>query len=357
MHLRKGRSVFAAVAATSVAALLCPAGALASHGVTAPISVNSAGVIGDDQSNYADMTPDGRFVSFASLASNLVPGDTNGVGDVFVRDRRAGVTERVSLGIKGARGRRRQQHPRHRDEHRDQRRRPLRRVQVGRFQPRPRRSQRDDRRVRARQGGGHDRADQRRRRRARGARRRRCAGDQPGRPLRRVRDARFRRGLQRRRLPARPGRGHDRADQRRVRRRRRAEQQRQSRRRARLGWAAGGLLLERRQPRRRTTATAPGRVRPRPERRHADDRARQRLQRRAATELRRRLRLREQRARDHRRRALRRVPVGRRQLHLPRADRQLLGRLRPRPPGRARPSWRARTPRAARPTARARAPT
>ena len=84
--------------------LVAPPSASASHGVTAPVSVNSAGTIGDAESNYADMTPDGRFVSFASFASNLVPGDTNGVGDVFVRDRRTGVTERVSLGLKGAQG-------------------------------------------------------------------------------------------------------------------------------------------------------------------------------------------------------------------------------------------------------------
>jgi uncharacterized repeat protein (TIGR01451 family) len=94
-------SAFAAVLATM---LVAPPGASASHGVTAPVSVDSAGVIGDAESNYADMTPDGRFVSFASFASNLVPGDTNGVGDVFVRDRRTGLTERVSIGLKGAQG-------------------------------------------------------------------------------------------------------------------------------------------------------------------------------------------------------------------------------------------------------------
>ena len=84
--------------------LIAPPAASASHGVTAPVSVNSAGVIGDAESNYADMTPDGRFVSFASFATNLVPGDTNGLGDVFVRDRRTGVTERVSVGLKGEQG-------------------------------------------------------------------------------------------------------------------------------------------------------------------------------------------------------------------------------------------------------------
>ena len=95
---------FAALAATFATILSAPPGALASHGVTAPVSVNSAGHVGDADSNYADITPDGRFVSFASFATNLVPGDTNGVGDVFVRDRRTGVTERVSVGLKGAQG-------------------------------------------------------------------------------------------------------------------------------------------------------------------------------------------------------------------------------------------------------------
>ena len=33
-------------------------------------------------------TRDGRHLLFASWAANLVPGDTNGVADVFVRDLR-----------------------------------------------------------------------------------------------------------------------------------------------------------------------------------------------------------------------------------------------------------------------------
>jgi hypothetical protein len=40
---------------------------------------------------------DGRFVAFSSDANDLVPGDTNGIADVFVRDRATGTTERVSL--------------------------------------------------------------------------------------------------------------------------------------------------------------------------------------------------------------------------------------------------------------------
>jgi hypothetical protein len=38
-----------------------------------------------------------RYVAFWSFASNLVPGDTNGTSDVFVRDRGAGTIERVSV--------------------------------------------------------------------------------------------------------------------------------------------------------------------------------------------------------------------------------------------------------------------
>jgi uncharacterized repeat protein (TIGR01451 family) len=105
------RGAFAVAAATGAAALLGPASALAAHNVLEPISVapdgaigNDSSVVGDHLGDYGDMTPDGRFVVFASAASNLVPGDTNGVGDVFVRDRRTGVTERVSVGPKGVQG-------------------------------------------------------------------------------------------------------------------------------------------------------------------------------------------------------------------------------------------------------------
>ena len=47
------------------------------------------------------ISADGRFVAFESDATNLVPGDTNGV---FVRDRLKGTTERVSVSSKGVQG-------------------------------------------------------------------------------------------------------------------------------------------------------------------------------------------------------------------------------------------------------------
>ena len=42
------------------------------------------------------MTPDGRCVAFSSLSDNLVPGDTNLIQDVFVRDTQAQTTTLVS---------------------------------------------------------------------------------------------------------------------------------------------------------------------------------------------------------------------------------------------------------------------
>src|ERR671914_164950 len=105
------RGGFAVAAVIGVAAVLGPASALAAHNVIEPISVAPDGAIGNDSSvagdhlgDYGDMTPDGRFVVFASAASNLVPGDTNGVGDVFVRDRLTGVTELMSIGPRGVQG-------------------------------------------------------------------------------------------------------------------------------------------------------------------------------------------------------------------------------------------------------------
>ena len=55
-------------------------------------------------STQGAMSADGRFALFSSGASNLVPGDTNGVGDLFVHDRQTGQTSRVSVSSAGAQG-------------------------------------------------------------------------------------------------------------------------------------------------------------------------------------------------------------------------------------------------------------
>lgn len=85
-------------------------GVTAAVGTTAParaasttrVSLGLDGVQANGFSGVGDLSPDGRLVAFASDASNLVPGDTNGATDAFVRDLRTGRTERVSLGPNGA---------------------------------------------------------------------------------------------------------------------------------------------------------------------------------------------------------------------------------------------------------------
>jgi Tol biopolymer transport system component len=66
-------------------------------GTTERVSVNSAGVQANGTSFLPDLTFDGGLVAFKSEAFNLVPGDTNGWPDVFVRDRTSRRTERVSV--------------------------------------------------------------------------------------------------------------------------------------------------------------------------------------------------------------------------------------------------------------------
>jgi WD40-like Beta Propeller Repeat len=80
----------------SVAALAgaAPAGAA---GLTERVSVASGGQQANYDSSYSAIAADGRHVAFTSGANNLVAGDTNGVEDVFVHDRQTGTTERVSV--------------------------------------------------------------------------------------------------------------------------------------------------------------------------------------------------------------------------------------------------------------------
>jgi Tol biopolymer transport system component len=73
-------------------------------GRTRRMSLRSSGAEGNNGSVDPSVSADGRFVAFQSLASNLVAGDANDVGDVFVRDRRMGRTSRVSVSSAGAEG-------------------------------------------------------------------------------------------------------------------------------------------------------------------------------------------------------------------------------------------------------------
>jgi Tol biopolymer transport system component len=70
-------------------------------GTTSRVSLNSNGIEGNGPSDSPWISADGRLVSFSSNASNLVAGDTNGVADVFVRNRETGQTRRVSISTQG----------------------------------------------------------------------------------------------------------------------------------------------------------------------------------------------------------------------------------------------------------------
>ncbi|MDP9387327.1 MAG: calcium-binding protein [Actinomycetota bacterium] len=69
---------------------------------TTRVSVATTGAQGDDESTTADLSADGALVAFESKATNLVAGDTNAASDVFVRDRQAATTGRQSVDSTGA---------------------------------------------------------------------------------------------------------------------------------------------------------------------------------------------------------------------------------------------------------------
>ncbi|MBP0002854.1 MAG: PD40 domain-containing protein [Cyanobacteria bacterium SBC] len=73
-------------------------------GQTTRVSVAEDGTESNHYSNNANLSGNGRYVVFESYADNLVPGDTNGVLDVFLHDRFTGEISRVSVADNGSQG-------------------------------------------------------------------------------------------------------------------------------------------------------------------------------------------------------------------------------------------------------------
>jgi Tol biopolymer transport system component len=73
-------------------------------GATTCVSVDSFGVQANNVCIVPAVSADGRVVAFESFANNLVPGDKNHVPDVFVHDRATGTTTRVSVDSAGVEG-------------------------------------------------------------------------------------------------------------------------------------------------------------------------------------------------------------------------------------------------------------
>jgi Tol biopolymer transport system component len=74
-------------------------------GQTTRVSVASDGTQANGASDWCpSISADGRYVTFQSDATNLVPGDDNGLTDIFVHDRQTGETTRASVGTNGEQG-------------------------------------------------------------------------------------------------------------------------------------------------------------------------------------------------------------------------------------------------------------
>jgi hypothetical protein len=70
-------------------------------GTVERVSVSSSGRQGNDESRDCRVSDDGRYVVFMSVASNLVTGDTNFAQDHFLRDRLLETTRRVNVSSSG----------------------------------------------------------------------------------------------------------------------------------------------------------------------------------------------------------------------------------------------------------------
>ncbi len=81
--------------------LLCLATAYADPPGTERVSVDTTGGDPDNLSADPAISADGRYVAFASQATDLVPGDGNGSSDIFVRDRQTNTTVRASVDTAG----------------------------------------------------------------------------------------------------------------------------------------------------------------------------------------------------------------------------------------------------------------
>ncbi|MFG1222317.1 TolB family protein [Xanthobacter wiegelii] len=73
-------------------------------GMVTLVTADATGVQADSDSYSPQFSPDGTKLAFYSYATNLVPGDTNNTPDVFVKDLTTGIVTRLSTDAAGAQG-------------------------------------------------------------------------------------------------------------------------------------------------------------------------------------------------------------------------------------------------------------
>jgi Tol biopolymer transport system component len=71
------------------------------NGGLTKISLSSSSAQGNNDSAYADISGDGRYVVYHSNATNLVASDTNGTYDIFLTDTTSGTTQRIAMSSGG----------------------------------------------------------------------------------------------------------------------------------------------------------------------------------------------------------------------------------------------------------------
>jgi Tol biopolymer transport system component len=108
MTIRTRRRASVAALVLGVAAVAAATGLAAAPSSAAPkprpvrlASVSTGGALAIADAGGAAISADGKYVAFFSSASNLVPGDTNGLEDVFVRDLTRGLTRRATQDTPG----------------------------------------------------------------------------------------------------------------------------------------------------------------------------------------------------------------------------------------------------------------
>lgn len=102
MHRNKRIAALAAVAVAATTALTGTTAGAAPHAPsTERITLSTTGEQGTGHAAGPHLSANGRYAAFESDAPNLVPGDTNGVADTFVRDLRTGRVQRISVASDG----------------------------------------------------------------------------------------------------------------------------------------------------------------------------------------------------------------------------------------------------------------